>query len=89
MKERYHLSSGGSQNFLELLHRKDGQESKTYVIKTSSNTVWTGKTNEGNSFLDLSGGPRIVVGKPLKEVDNAIVRSIDWSDGFGFTVTFK
>lgn len=89
MKEKYQLSSRNAKNFLELLPRKDGQESKTYKVKTSSDIVRTGKTNEGDSFLDLSGGPMIVVGKPLKDADNAIVRSIDWSEGFGFTVTFK
>ena len=89
MKEKYELSSRDAKNSLELLPRKDGQESKTYIVKTSSSIVRTGKTNEGDSFLDLSGGPMIVVGKPLKDADNAIVRSIDRSDGFGFTVTFQ
>lgn len=89
MREKYELSSRDAKNSLELLPRKDGQESKTYIVKTSSSIVRTGKTNEGDSFLDLSGGPMIVVGKPLKEADNAVVRSIDWSEGFGFTVTFR
>lgn len=47
-----------------------------------------GKLNSGEVFLDLSGGPMIVVGRPLKEADNAVVRSIDKSEGFGYTVTF-
>lgn len=89
MKQRYDLPSYGVKNSLELLPRKDGSESKTYIVKTSSDIVRTGKTNDGESFLDLSGGPMIVVGKPLKEADNAIVRSIDRSEGFGFTVTFR
>lgn len=89
MKQKYDLQSYGAKNYLELLARKDGSESKTYIVKTSSSVVRTGKTNDGDPFLDLSGGPMIIVGKPLKEVDNAVVRSIDFSDGFGFTVTFK
>lgn len=89
MKQRYDLSSYCANNSLELLARKDGSESKTYIVKTSCNIVRTGKTNDGDSFLDLSGGPMIVVGKPLEDADNAIVKSIDRSEGFGFTVTFK
>lgn len=89
MKQRYDLPSCGVENYLKLLAKKDGSESKTYIVKTSSTIVRTGKTNNGESFLDLSGGPMIIVGKPLKGADNAVVRSIDWSEGFGFTVTFE
>ena len=88
MKERYNIHSDGVKNSLELLHRKDGAESKTYAIKTSSTIIRRGKLNSGEVFLDLSGGPMIVVGRPLKEADNAVVRSIDKSEGFGYTVTF-
>lgn len=89
MKQKYDLTSYGIKNSLELLPKKDGSESKTYIVKTSSDIVRTGKTNEGESFLDLSGGPMIIVGKPLIGAEGAVVRSIDKSDVFGFTVTFQ
>lgn len=89
MKEVYKLSSrDGTKNSLKMLFRKDGKESKTFIIKTSALTLRTGKLNEGNPFIDLSGGPMIVVGKPLKDADDAVVRSIDFTETLGYTVTF-
>lgn len=90
MKESYILVKDGViKNSLKMLYRKDGKESKTFIIKTSAPTVRTGKLEDGSSFLDLSSGPMIVVGRPLKEADNAIVRSIDFTEQLGFTVTFS
>lgn len=89
MKQKYIVSSYPNKHYLEQLSKKDGSESKTYIVKTDSEIIRTGKTNEGHYFIDLSGGPMIVVGKPLIEAEGAIVRSIDTSDVFGFTVTFQ
>ena len=88
MKDRYILRSDGVRNQLIKLPRKDGKESKTFMIKTSSTTLRKGKWSDGSPFIDLSGGPSITVGKPLAEADNAIVRSIDLTPQLGYTVTF-
>ena len=89
MKEIYKLNSrDGTKNFLRMLFRKDGEESKTFSIKTSAITLRQGKLADGSPFIDLSGGPMIVVGKPLNDADGAVVRSIDFSEKLGFTVTF-
>ena len=88
MKDRYILRSDGVKNQLIKLPRKDGEESKTFMVKTSSATLRRGKWSDGSPFIDLSGGPTITAGKPLEEADNSVVRSIDFSEGFGYTITF-
>ena len=42
----------------------------------------------GRKFIDLSGGPMIVVGVYLEEAE-AVVKSIDFTVGYGYTVTFE
>lgn len=88
MKDRYILRSDGVRNQLIKLPRKDGEESKTFMVKTSSTTLRKGKWSDGSPFIDLLGGPSITVGKPLAEADNAVVRSIDLTPQLGYTVTF-
>lgn len=88
MKDKYILTSSGVINQLVKLPRKDGQDSKTFIIKTSSSVIRKGRWSDGSSFIDLSGGPTITVGKPLEEADNKIVRSIDLTPQLGYTVTF-
>ncbi len=82
------ISHDGSKNYLERLERKDGQESKTYILKTEHKTLRVGTLSNGKSFIDPSGGPMIIVGKPIMEAGNTVVRSIDFSEGFGYTITF-
>lgn len=90
MNETIKLDSRDStENRLELLHRKDGGESKTYLLKTSSPTLRVCQSGGIVQFIDPSGGPKIEVGKPVVGADNAVVRSIDFSEGFGYTITFK
>lgn len=89
MKEVYHLKTrDGTRNTLKKLFRKDGQESKTFVIKTSASTLREGKLTDGCKFIDLSGGSMIVENRPLEDADNAVVRSIDLTPQLGYTVTF-
>lgn len=89
MKEVIQLAThDGSKNFLRRLERKDGQESKTYILKTQGASLRVGNLGDGKSFIDPSGGPMIIVGQPLAEANNAVVRSIDFSEGFGYTITF-
>lgn len=80
-------SRGDSNNYLKMLVKPDGTESKTYVLKTESPILRMGYI-ENNKFIDPSGGPMIVVGSLLEEA-NAIVKSIDYIAGFGYTITFK
>lgn len=82
------MTHDGSKNYLKKLPRKDGEESKTYVLKTQHKSLRVGELSNGHSFIDPSGGPMIIVGNPLAEANNAIVRSIDFSEGFGYTITF-
>ena len=75
-------------NYLKKMPKPDGSESKTYVLKTDVPTLRAGEVQEGNKFIDPSGGPMIVVGYKLKEA-NAVVKSIDFVEGYGWTITFK
>lgn len=82
------VTHDGSKNYLKKLPRKDGEESKTYILKTQGASLRVGNLGDGKSFIDPSGGPMIIVGQPLAEANNAVVRSIDFSEGFGYTITF-
>ena len=88
MKEIIKLQSRDSTNtHLQLLYRKDGEESKTYLLKTSSDTLRVGSLSNGEKFIDPSGGPMIIERHKLAEAD-AFVKSIDFTEGFGYTITF-
>ena len=62
--------------------KRDGTVSKTYVLKTDVPTLRVGEVQGGNKFIDPSGGPMIIVGYKLEEAD-AVVKSIDFVDGYG------
>lgn len=81
-------SRDGAQNFLKVMPKLDGSESKTYVLKTDSPNLRVGYLSEGYTFIDPSGGPMIRVGERLEEA-NAVVKSIDFIKGYGWTITFK
>ena len=76
------------KNYLKKLKRPDDSESNTYVLKTDIPTLRVGEVQGGNKFIDPSGGPMIVVGYELEEA-NAIVKSIDFVEGYGWTITFE
>ena len=78
----------GAINYLKKMPKPDGTDSKTYVLKTDTPTLRVGEVQEGNKFIDPSGGPMIVVGYKLKEA-NAVVKSIDFVEGYGWTITFE
>lgn len=75
-------------NYLKKIPKPDGTDSKTYVLKTDVPTLRVGEVQGGNKFIDPSGGPMIVVGCELEEV-KAVVRSIDFVEGYGWTITFE
>lgn len=81
-------SRDGAQNFLKVMPKLDGSESKTYVLKTNSPNLRVDYSSKGYTFIDPSGGPMIRVGERLEEA-NAVVKSIDFIEGYGWTITFK
>ena len=81
-------SRGGIENYLKMMKKPDGEESKTYLLKTSMPTPRIGYVDDKHKFIDPSGGPMIVEGSLLEEA-NAKVKSIDFVTGFGHTVTFE
>ena len=89
MKDVIKLESRDStKNFLKKMSKPDGSESKTYVLKTSSSYLRGGNLKGGNKFIDPSGGPMIVEGHKLEEAD-AVVKSIEFVKGHGWTITFE
>lgn len=89
MKDLIKLRSrGGAENYLKKLIKKDGSESLTYVLKTDTPYLRGGEVANGRKFIDPSGGPMIVVGDYLEEAE-ATVESIEFAEGYGWTVTFE
>ena len=89
MKDLIKLKSRGyEENYLKRLKKLDGSESKTYVLKVSTPYLRGGEVEGGKKFIDPSGGPMIIVGDYLEEAE-AVVKSIDFTVGYGYTVTFE
>ena len=89
MKDLIKLKARGyEKNYLKKLKRPDDSESNTYVLKTDIPTLRVGEVQGGNKFIDPSGGPMIVVGYELEEA-KAVVKSIDFIEGYGWTITFE
>lgn len=89
MKEIIELKSRDYEgNYLKRLPKSDRFESKTYSLKVSTPTLRVGNTEEGNKFIYPTGGPMIIVGSKLEEA-NALVKSIDFIEGYGWTITFQ
>ena len=78
----------GTVNYLKKMPKPDGTDSKTYVLKTDVPTLRVGEVQGGNKFIDPSGGLMIVVGCELEEA-KAVVKSIDFVEGYGRTITFE
>lgn len=83
LKSRYR-----AKNYLKKMPKPDGTDSKIYVLKTDIPTLRVGEVQGGNKFIDPSGGPMIVVGYKLEEA-KAVVKSIDFVEGYGWTITFE
>lgn len=81
-------SRGGVDNYLKKMKRLDGEESRTYAVKTDMPALRVGYVEEKRKFIDPSGGPMIVEGSLLEEA-GAVVRSIDFIAGYGHTITFE
>mgnify|MGYP000435489499 CR=1 FL=1 len=81
-------SRGEEHNFLKKMKKADGEESKTYVLKTTNFQMRAGEVEGNHKFIDPAGGPMIVEGYLLEEA-NAVVKSIDHVLGYGWTITFE
>lgn len=88
MKDKIELNSRSKyeHHYLKKMAKPDGSESKTYVLKLSNQFLRSGVV-DGRKFIDPAGGPMIVEGARLEEAD-AIVKSIDFVMGYGYTITF-
>lgn len=81
-------SRDGTENYLKRLIKKDSSESLTYVLKTDVPYLRVGEIDNGKKFIDPSGGPMIIVGNYLEEA-KAVVKSIDFVEDYGWTITFE
>lgn len=89
MKDLIELKSRGEEhNYLRKLKKADGSESITYLLKTSTYMIRNGNMPNGKLFIDPAGGPMIIVGSYLEEAE-AVVKSIDYVIGMGYTITFE
>lgn len=78
----------GDDNYLKLMPKADGSESKTYVLKLSTYYLRTGDVAPNKKFIDPPGGPMIVEGEKLANTEYT-VKSIDFTTGYGYTITFE
>lgn len=84
LKSRYNI-----KNYLKRIYNSDGSKSKTYVLKTDISSIRVGYViKDEYKFIDPSGGPIIRVGRKLEEAD-AVVKSINFVQGVGWTITFE
>ena len=89
MKDLIELKSRGEEhNYLRKLKKADGSESMTYLLKTSTYMIRSGNMPNGKLFINPAGGPMIIVGSYLEEAE-AVVKSIDYVMGRGYTITFE
>lgn len=83
MSEIIELKSIEEHNYLKKLRKVDNTESKTYVLKVSYPYI---KVGEG--YIMPKGSPPIVVGEIL-EGTGMKVKSIDYVQSYGYTITFE
>ena len=81
-------SKGEENNYLKKLKKPNGEESKTYVLKVSSPQVRVGTTETKNKFIEPTSGPMLVEGFKCVGID-AVVKSIDFTFGYGYSITFE
>ena len=76
MEDIIKLRSGyKAVNYLKKMPKPDGSESKTGVCHI-------------HKFINPSEGPIIIEGQELEEA-KAVVKSIDFVEGYGWTITFE
>lgn len=80
-------SRGDDTNYLKKLKKPDGSESKTYTLKVSYPVITVGYLPNGKMYIQPFGSSIIAVGERLNEAD-AIVKSINYTNGYGYSITF-
>lgn len=81
-------SRGEENNYLKKLKRSDGKESKTFVLKVSSPQVRVGRNENNHNFIEPTGGPMLIEGFKCDNIE-AVIKSIDFTIGYGYTITFE
>lgn len=83
------MSSGdGDIHFLKKMPRINGEESRTYVVKTPSPFLRIDYGSDGRKFLRFPGGTILMEGE-ICEKTGTMVRFIDSIEGFGHVITFE
>lgn len=78
--------SGNINTLTKLLPAKGKiEDSKTYLLK-GSDEIWSGYDENNKFYVDPSGGPKLMKGV---EIDGHKIKSVNFTIGFGFTVTFE
>lgn len=80
-------SRGEDNNYLKLMPKSDGSESKTYLLKTENPYINTGYDEDKKFYVYPSGGPMMIEGKELEGVGK--IKSIDLVYGYGYFITFE
>jgi hypothetical protein len=91
------VSTLGNQNLLRLLTRKDGKPSYTYVLITDNpDKIRVGYFKDGLeksttiSHIDAPGGPRMTVGKTIKNTELPAIERIEYNkQSRKYIITFK
>ena len=80
------VSTSGNQNLLRLLTRKDGKPSYTYILITNNpDKIRVGYFKDGLekstiiSHIDAPGGPRMTVGKIIKNTELSAIERIEYN----------
>ena len=81
-------SRDGIENYLKKLIKKDSSKSLTYVFKTDVLYLRISEVDNRIKFINPSDRPMIIVDNYLEEA-KAVVKSIDFVEGYGWTITFE
>lgn len=86
MEDIIKLRSGyKAVNYLKKMPKPDGSESKTYVLKTDVPTL---RVSEVGGVCHIHKFINPSEGQELEEA-KAVVKSIDFVEGYGWTITFE
>ena len=90
------VSTLENQNLLKQLTRKDGKPSYTYVLITNNpdkiRVSYTKDKFEKHTiaYIDAPGGPRITVGKIIKNTELPVIERIEYNKQINkYIITFE
>lgn len=75
-------------NYLKLLISTSNTDSKTYAFKSSTALVKSGELEDKRKYITTPGGMTLIEGDFVEEA-NAKIKYIDFTMGFGYTITFE